>query len=109
MGKALQVHAWYEEIKDSEDATKQKELEQKISDTYASDFMDKRFDLVIELLVKNGIKHDSPLLTRDFWDREVDSNVIYDLLTQAVNKDNEAIQDSKKKLQGANIGQMKTD
>jgi hypothetical protein len=109
MGKALQVRAWYEEVKNTDDSELKKELEAKISDIYSSDFMDKRFDLVIELLIKNGVKQDSPLLTRDFWDREVDSNTIYDLLTQAINKDNEAIAESKKKLQSESLAQTKID
>ena len=67
-----------------EAANKEKEIIERIG---SGDIIARRFELVKELLIKNGVKEDDEILDADFWDKSVDATVMWDLLTQAVHKD----------------------
>lgn len=59
------------------------------------EILQKRYGLVKELLISNGIT-DSELLSFEFWDKCVDATTAWDLLELATNKDRGAPREKKK-------------
>lgn len=65
-----------------------KEIEQlteEIKATATDDFFEQRFELVQKVLIKNGYKDE--FTSREFWEENVDTDVLVDFLTSVVYKD----------------------
>ena len=63
------------------------DIEEQIKKIGSADFFTRRFNLIHRILADNGVKEGDKLLTREFWENQVDVDTIMDFLPAAIDKD----------------------
>lgn len=76
--KEEQPKDWKNKIEMSNE--KLEKLSKQIRDVEDSGFFKKRYEIVKELLIKNGISENDKLCTYDFWDKDVSPKELYNFL-----------------------------